>query len=189
MMGAMVELVLTDMKRLAPKMAKPMVPAAKASTARFRAPGPQGVRWRAAREWRWRPGSVRRRRSRGSHLTARSRCSDANSQAGLRAGLTVVALPSLAVPRLRSAVRSFSASRTAAWYLRRMSARSTVRLGGSFNPRSVAWSSRRRSAKSPRSRNHLWFAGMTYQGARLVLVSSHGILVGLDVFGHSSRSV
>src|SRR5215510_7749415 len=57
----------------------------------------------------------------------------------------------------------------AAWYLRRISARSS-RVGGSFKPISSIVLAM--ICETARLRNHLWLDGITYQGARFVLVSA-----------------
>src|SRR5271165_3504792 len=62
---------------------------------------------------------------------------------------------------------SFS-SLTAAWYLRRISARSTEGAGKA-RPRSAIVSAM--ICDTARLRNHLWFDGITYHGASRVLVA------------------
>src|SRR5262249_26511201 len=75
--------------------------------------------------------------------------------------------------------------RSAAWYLRRMSAMST-RVGGSLRPISSIVSAM--TCDIARLRNHLWFAGMMYQGARFVLVAAMASSYASTYCGHSSRS-
>src|SRR5262249_13017992 len=76
-------------------------------------------------------------------------------------------------------------SRAAAWYLRRISTMSTC-VGGNFNPMSSIVSAM--TCDTARLRNHLWFAGMMYQGARFVLVNAMASSYASTYCGHSSRS-
>ena len=85
----------------------------------------------------------------------------------------------LATSFVRRLPPPFCSFRSAAWYLRRISAMST-RVGGSFRPISSIVSAM--ICDTARLRNHLWFDGMTYQGARSALGNLHCVFVRLDVF-------
>src|SRR5262249_48870934 len=75
--------------------------------------------------------------------------------------------------------------RLAAWDLRRIGGMST-RVGGSFKPISSIVSAM--ICDIARLRNHLWFAVMTYQGARFVLVQRKASSYASRYAGQSPRS-